>query len=199
VPFPQEYALVNRIDHPKVVYLREAEVLPHVDDWLSTELGSRRRQAIAETLAEQVSRPVDLGAEAARKKVLECDRKLRQYRAALDAGADPVEVSDWINVTKQDRADVEAESRRAVGPAQVSAQEISDAIEAIGGLVEVIVTAESGDKAGLYRELGLRLTYRPQKRLVEARLEPGLHMCKRSVSEGGLEPPCPVKGTSTSS
>jgi site-specific DNA recombinase len=50
----------------------------------------------------------------------------------------------------------------------------------------MIVNADSGDKADLYRELGLRLTYRPQKRLVEARVEPGLHMCKRSVSEGGL-------------
>jgi hypothetical protein len=110
-----------------------------------------------------------------------------------------VEVSGWINTTKQERADAEAQSRPAFPPAPISPQEINDAIEAVGGLVEVIINAESGDKADLYRELGLRLTYRSQKRLVEARVEPGLHMCKRFVSEGGLEPPCPVKGTSTSS
>jgi site-specific DNA recombinase len=124
---------------------------------------------MVEALAEQMSRPVDLGTEAARKKIIECDRKLRQYRAALDAGADPAEVSGWINATKQDRADAEAESRRAFAPAPISPEEINDVVEALGGLVEVIVNADSGDKADLYRELGLRLTYRPQKRLVEAR------------------------------
>jgi site-specific DNA recombinase len=128
------------------------------------------------------------------------DRAVTSQLASLDRGFraphDPVEISVWINTAKQQRADAEAESRRALAPAQISPQEISDAI---GGLVEVIANAESGDKADLYRELGLKLIYRPQKRLVEARVEPGLHMCKRSVSEGGLEPPCPVKGTSTSS
>jgi hypothetical protein len=41
---------------------------------------------------------VDAAEEAAKaalkKKIADCDRKLRQYRAALDSGADPVEVSD---------------------------------------------------------------------------------------------------------
>jgi site-specific DNA recombinase len=69
----------------------------------------------------------------------------------------------------------------------------------LGDLARVVVQAEAVDKAKLYRELGLRLTYRPQKQLVEATVIPGLDMCKRLVSEGGLEPPCPVKGTSTSS
>ena len=33
--FPIEYALANRITHPKNVYLREADVLGQVDDWLA--------------------------------------------------------------------------------------------------------------------------------------------------------------------
>ena len=33
--FPAEYALANRVDHPKTVYVREADVLGHVDDWLA--------------------------------------------------------------------------------------------------------------------------------------------------------------------
>ena len=63
----------------------------------------------------------------------------------------------------------------------------------------MIVKADPSDKADLYKEIGLQMTYRPQKQLVEARLVTGPHMCDRFVSEGGLEPPCPVKGTSTSS
>jgi len=32
--FPAEYALANRVAHPKNVYLREADLLGQVEDWL---------------------------------------------------------------------------------------------------------------------------------------------------------------------
>jgi site-specific DNA recombinase len=35
--FPTEYALASRVSHPKNVYLKESDVLGHVDGWL-TEL-----------------------------------------------------------------------------------------------------------------------------------------------------------------
>ena len=82
---------------------------------------------------------------------------------------------------------------------QVGRDEITALLERAGDLVKVIRKADPGDKADLYQELGLKMTYYPQKQLVEARLMPDPHMCKWFVSEGGLEPPCPVKGTSTSS
>ncbi|MGW4642775.1 hypothetical protein ACWEN6_29950 [Sphaerisporangium sp. NPDC004334] len=39
--YPAEYALANKVDRPKTVYLREAEVLPSLDAWLATEFGQR--------------------------------------------------------------------------------------------------------------------------------------------------------------
>ena len=57
---------------------------------------------------------------------------------------------------------------------------------ALGDLVQVIRDADRTDKAELYTQLGLTLTYRPQKRLVEATVTPSLHMCKGFVSEGRL-------------
>ncbi|MFJ6217138.1 hypothetical protein ACIQGZ_27970 [Streptomyces sp. NPDC092296] len=32
---PGEYALANRIQHPRNVYLREADVIPPLDAWLA--------------------------------------------------------------------------------------------------------------------------------------------------------------------
>jgi hypothetical protein len=32
--FPTQYALANQVDHPKTVYLREADVLSRLDTWL---------------------------------------------------------------------------------------------------------------------------------------------------------------------
>ncbi len=34
--FPAEYALANKINHPKGVYLREADITGPLDDWLTT-------------------------------------------------------------------------------------------------------------------------------------------------------------------
>ncbi len=73
-------------------------------------------------------------------------------------------------------------------------------VTALGDLVVMLHDADPrNDKAEVYARIGLRLTYFPQKHLVEAQVQPGLHMCDWLVSEGGLEPPCPAKGTSTSS
>jgi hypothetical protein len=37
-------------------------------------------------------------------KIDDCDRRLTQYRAALDAGADPASVARWITQTEAERA-----------------------------------------------------------------------------------------------
>jgi site-specific DNA recombinase len=63
-------------------------------------------------------------------------------------------------------------------------EEISTVLAELGDLARVVVQAEPADKAKLYRELGLKLTYRLQKQIVEAMVTPGLDMCKRLVSEG---------------
>ena len=50
-----------------------------------------------------------------RREDAECDRKLAQYRAALDAGADPATVARWITETEAERAGCQA-TRRAAAP-----------------------------------------------------------------------------------
>ena len=60
---------------------------------------------------------------------------------------------------------------------------------ALSDLVRIIRDADPADKAELYAQLGLTMTYRPQKRLVEATVTPSPTCAKDLfVSEGGLEP-----------
>jgi site-specific DNA recombinase len=143
--------------------------------------------------------PAEAKAAAAKNMIAECDQKLARYRAALDAGADPVEVTQWINTTRADRARAEGELRSSGTSRRMTQPEIITMMSELGDLASIVIRADPADKADLYRELGLNLTYRPQKQLVEAKVIPGPDMCNWYVSEGGLEPPCPVKGTSTSS
>jgi len=47
------------------------------------------------------------------KAKIACDRRLAQYRATLDAGADPATVARWITETEAERARHQA-TRHAV-------------------------------------------------------------------------------------
>jgi len=81
------------------VYLREEQLLPELDAWLS-----RKFDPVAFTSAVrefEANRPDEPKADAgAQQEIAECDAKLRQHRAALEAGADPVLVSSWMKETQ---------------------------------------------------------------------------------------------------
>ena len=51
--FAAEYALANKVDLPKNVYLREADVIGRVDDWLTELFGPASLEATLSQLAEQ--------------------------------------------------------------------------------------------------------------------------------------------------
>ena len=54
-------------------------------------------------------------------------------------------------------------------------------------LAQAVRETDPADKADIYAQLKLTLTYQPGQRLVEATVKPGLNMRKGFVSEGGLE------------
>jgi site-specific DNA recombinase len=81
---------------------------------------------------------------------------------------------------------------------RLSREQIRSLVDTISSVRGVLARAEPADKDEVYKQLGLRLTYQPGPRIVraEATLNP---VGQGLVSEGGLEPPRPLKGTSTSS
>ncbi len=77
-----------------------------------------------------------------------------------------------------------------------------DIREMIGSMDDVLRTvrgADSDAKLEVYRALGLRLTFDDETQTVLAETRPAPPVYLVNVSEGGLEPPRPIKGTSTSS
>jgi site-specific DNA recombinase len=96
--YPAEYALPNEIDHPRTVYDREDEVMPTLDARLAPLFDPENLDETCAQLAA-ASGPTDadeVGVEAARRKLEDCDDRLGKYRAALDNGADPTIVATWI-------------------------------------------------------------------------------------------------------
>ena len=193
--FPAEYAIANKIDHPAAVYVREDALVPRLDQWLAGVFAPNRiEQALAAMEAAQPE-PHHGQDDAVRREIAECDRKLARHRSALEAGADPALVASWMaDVQQQKRA---AEARIEAGAdrstRRMSRAEIAATVAAFGGLLGVLDDAEPVDKAEVYRQLGLTITYRHADKTALAEVKPTPSMYVVVVSEGGLEPPRPTR------
>lgn len=196
--FPTEYALANKISHPRTLYLREDAVLDPLDTWLASAF---HPEHINQTLTALTDAPTPTSHdEQLARELAACDRKMAQHRAALEAGADPATVTTWINQTRAERDALQAR----LNPTQptrrrLSREQIAALVTTLGDLIAVLREADPDDKAEIYRQLGLKLTYHPDRKTVQAEARPSTGVCVLAVSEGGLEPPRPLEGTSTSS
>jgi hypothetical protein len=143
-------------------------------------------------MAGQDGTPGDAVAEVAPARIAEANRRIARYKAALDADGDPAEIGAWISEAKAQRLTAEAELRQASTRARLSRQQITDLITEVGEVAAALRTAEPGNIADAYKKLGLRLTYHPDRHVIRAAASPQQgNLGKWSVSEGGLEPPCP--------
>lgn len=190
--FPNEYAMANHVAHPKSVYLKEADVLPVLDDWLATLFDPTRRAATLRLLAEsqQENATEEATRRAAEEKIAECETKLARYRAALEAGTDPEVVAEWIREVKADRALANAQlAEQKDAPQRLDEDEIATHLDAIGDVSTMIRNADREAKTALYNGLDLRLTYHPVERTVRAEADLNSHnMYKGSCPRGDLNP-----------
>jgi len=172
--YPTEYALPRPTQHPRTVYVREAQIVPPLDDWVAGIFDPDRLEDTCRVLAEaQHPAAEDDGREeAARKTLAACDARLERYREALESGVDAAVVGKWIGEVQAERVKAEeAIPRRRPTPA-LTEDDIRALVESVGDLVRVLEAADPQKKADLYESLGLSLTYEPSKRrvLVEADL-----------------------------
>ncbi|GAA3096351.1 putative recombinase [Streptosporangium carneum] len=202
--FPEEYALANHVMHPRNVYLREDAVVPRLDRWLGRLFSpSNVGRTLEDLLATQDLLPPEAqGIAMARRQIADCDRRLSQHRAALEAGADPAVVAGWIREEQARKAEAENRLRRMPPPRRsvLDRGQLAALMRELGDAVQLLAQADPLRKAKIYANLGLRLVYHPGKRKVlVTSVSDQDSIGEGFVSEGGLEPPCPAKGTSTSS
>ncbi len=190
--YPPEYRAATGLDHPRTIYLREADLLPHLDGWLAGLFDPDRLDDTLDVL-EQASNDHAATAQqlgAAEQAIADCQRQLARYRAALDAGSDPAVVTGWINEATATKATAEAERARlrATAPKPLGRDELRRVVTEAGGLLTALDNADRTRRAALYDKLGIEGVYQPRERLVIVTAD---LVCQRLVSEGGLEPPRP--------
>ena len=172
LPYAREWKQVAGVEHPATVYLREAAVLPALDEWLASVVAPGQ---LDETVAMLLSAPdedeaTDTRVDAAQRTLADCKGRLARYRGAIDEGVDPRVVATWI-------AEVEGQRLAA---AQVLAEHDEARIDekALRAMIKsvdigaMLKHADPADKAAVYADLGLTLTYDPAQREVVAETRP---------------------------
>jgi hypothetical protein len=171
--FLSQYAAKNKVSHPTSVYLREEQLLPEIDARLSRKFDAVAfTSAVREFEAAHPGEPEPEPDEGAQQEIAECDAKLRQHRAALEAGADPVLVTSWMKETQARRALTQARLKKPERRRRMTEEEIMNLVTELGGIMEALKDADPADKAEIYRRIGLTLTYHPQEKRVAAEARP---------------------------
>jgi site-specific DNA recombinase len=185
--FLDQYAAKNKVDHPPSVYVREEQLLPQLDAWLARKLDPA---AFTAAIREYEShRPEPQHDEDARQEIADCDAKLRQHRAALEAGADPVLITSWMKETQARRALAETRLRRKPETRRrVTDEEIASFVTELGAVMQALDEADPAGRAEVYGRLGLTLTYHPNEKRVAAEARPASIMYVGACPRGDLNP-----------
>ena len=173
--FTAEYVRANQIDHPLNVSLRESLVVGEVDRWLAREFDPLCLTVRIRAAAQRMTADSSDGSRDAKRRIAECERKLGQYRAALDAGASPAVVAGWIAETEAERQSYILAVRRSKSTPPMTETEIRSLAGKLARVTDVLSAADADGKSEAFRQLGLRLTYHPGSKMVEAKIEPVRH------------------------
>ncbi|MEH0985338.1 hypothetical protein [Micromonospora sp. CPCC 205556] len=92
-----------------------------------------------------------------------------------------------IAQTQAERARAEADLHANAGitPRRMSRAEITALVTALGDITTVLRDADLADKAEVYRQLGLRLTYQPETQTVRAAVNLSAHRGVMVCVRGG--------------
>ncbi|MEU6221338.1 recombinase family protein [Streptomyces sp. NPDC047022] len=178
----QEQDLYPDITHPRTVYLREDVVCQALDQWIARAFTPDRLTATLEALthasaAASTAETHTPEQTQARQAIKDCERRLTRYQAALDAGADPAVVTQWINDAQRDKEMAHRKldalptaTRKEESP--LGAQQIREMTESLGDIAQRIHAAAVDEKGPLYEALGITISYENATRTAIVRSRP---------------------------
>lgn len=182
---PAEYALANKIEHPRTVCVREDRILGEPDTWLfQVSAPDNLRRTVETLLAARDSEAERVAIETAQRAVDDCDRRMARYRTTLDVGGDPEEIGRWMAGTRAERLKAEASLRAVNRKKETTEQEIMELIPRLAEMTDVLKAADPADRNDLYTQMGLHLIYEPSERVVVVEARPSMYRstCPRTES-----------------
>jgi site-specific DNA recombinase len=133
----------------------------HLDGWIAGLFAPEHFDERCRTLAGAAG-PSDTDparARAAERKLADCDKRLGQYRKALDSRADPAVVAGWMSEVQSERLRAEQELVVAQPRANLDEEQVRSLVRSLGDVASVLADADPALKSQLYEELGISVTY----------------------------------------
>lgn len=152
---------IDLTDHPRTVYLREDAVTPRLDEWIAS-------LADPEDLARGQEVDPEAGNAALLRQLGEANSKVAALVAAVESGVAVEDLTDALRRRSAERDELKALLERVERPRAMSAAQITELVQELGGLAAVLGEATGAERAQVYASLGLRLDYDPHLRQVKA-------------------------------
>ncbi|MFF7971437.1 hypothetical protein [Streptomyces sp. NPDC007905] len=192
----EEAALYPDLTHPRTVYLREDILGQALDRWIARAFAPDRLSATVEALthasaAASTAEPQTPEQAQTRRASKESERQLARHQAALDAGADPAAVTQWINEALRDKdaARKKLDAHPAVPQKKQSpldTRQIRQITASLGDIAQRIQSAAAEQRAALRRP-GYHHQLRTRNEDRDCKVEALVTVSSIVVSEGGLE------------
>jgi site-specific DNA recombinase len=180
--FPAEYAVTEH-RHAKTVYVREAAIVPAIDQWIAELFTDDSIDDTCAAIAASFEPdPATEAGAVATRKIKECDVKLERYRQALEAGTDASIVGGWIEEVTLERKAAVFQLRRTHGNARMTGEEIRSLVEQLKGLVALLESADPADRRAVYQELNVSIEFHTDGRL---HVKAGPDVCTNDRVGGG--------------
>jgi len=152
---------IDRGDHPKTVYVKEAAILHHVDKWISDLFDDDHIDDTAELLSAASEPDPDDTARRneMRARITKLDTEIETYRTLLREQPTTVrEVGKWIAETVQDKTRIE--NLLGLQPTtKLTPDDVKAMLASLRDITCSLARADPEIKAAAYAELGISVTY----------------------------------------
>jgi len=148
--------------HPRSLYVREDAIVGLLDEWIASLVTPEALTASR----HEVSMPSPTSTIQA--DLAGVDRKIAALISALECGAALAQITEQLARRTKEREGLEARLRQLGSTKQVTREQMSHAIDELGGLATILASAAPDVRAKIYASLEIRLDYDHVSKQVKA-------------------------------
>ncbi|MGW6928472.1 recombinase family protein [Lentzea sp. NPDC054927] len=158
--------------HPGAVYLREDALQDAVNGWLGHVFDRKNRDRTVAALMDSQEPVIQIGRDAAKKRLAEAEAKLTRFQNAIMAGVDPAALVEAINEAQAERLASRAALDNVPAPVEVDVAEIYAAIDLIGDVSAALRGHAPTRLEELYEAIDLQVRYKQNPHEADVSINP---------------------------
>jgi len=158
----------NHPDHPPTIYVREDSIVPRLDSWVAELFTDEHLDDTCAKLADAAQPDTDGEAQQRqiRERIRKLDQELDSYRTIVRIEPEAAAtVGKWIAETNQERRRLEALLGRTP-TTRLTAEDVKALVASLQDITATLASADPADKAKVYAEMGIDITYHQDGRVV---------------------------------